>query len=216
MIGSIRGKVLNITGSTVLVELSSGLGYEVEVPTNILSKLPENEECFLYIHHVVREDAELLYGFDSTEARLLFREVTKISGVGPKIAFALLSTFDLPTFVEVISQERLSALVATPGVGKKTAERIIVELKDRIAKLHFAEKVSLFNVVTKSKIVLPDTKNSSAGDSQNIVCAQALEGMLALGFARDESMKAIKNAYQPDMSLEDLLNASLACFGSKN
>ena len=111
MIGSLRGKLIGMEGLSALIEVNGGIGYEVEIPGNLLSSLKMNEECFLYIHHVVREDADLLYGFDSQESRLFFRELIKINGIGPRAAIALLSTMDLPTFIEVINAQRINALM---------------------------------------------------------------------------------------------------------
>lgn len=214
MIGSIRGKVLSIDGISVLIELNDGLGYEVEVPGNILTKLHVNEECFLYIHHVVREDAELLYGFDSKESRLLFREVIKISGVGPKVAMAILSTFDLVTFIEVISQERINALCSAPGVGKKTAERIIIELKDRLARLRLPERTALVAAIEgeASGGATSTAAASSAEPHYNpvFVCEDAVGALIALGFKENLVMPVVKQVFKEGMTTEETIVASLA------
>lgn len=213
MIGSIRGKVLSIDGISVLIELNDGLGYEVEVPGNILTKLHVGEECFLFIHHVVREDAELLYGFDSKESRLLFREVIKVSGVGPKVAMAILSSFDLMTFVEVISQERINSLCATPGVGKKTAERIVIELKDRLAKLRLPERTAMVAAI--------EGKGSSGGDATvaalsektqtpAFICEDAVGALVGLGFKENLAMPVVKEVFKDGMTTEETIVAALA------
>lgn len=208
MIGSIRGRVLSVEGVTALIELSSGLGYEVEVPGNLLTKVRAGEECFLYIHHSIREDAEQLYGFDSKESRMLFREVIKINGVGPKVAMALLSTFDLPSFIEAVRTDHIAALTATPGVGKKTAERIIVELKDRLSKLHLMERVEFKQSQLAS--LLPDAKGIDEDpNSPAVVCSDAIGGLVGLGFKEAEAMRTVKQVYQPGFKSEDVVVAAL-------
>lgn len=208
MIGSIRGKVLSIDGITALIELNNGLGYEVEVPANMLKNLREKEECFLYIHHVVREDAELLFGFDSIEARILFKEMLKVTGVGPKVALALLSTFDVVSFIEIIRQEQAGLLVSAPGVGKKTAERIVMELKDRFSKLRLYEKASLITATANSDIKLParpDNESSAA-----VICSGAIQGLISLGYKEAVAMSAVKQSYKKGMTQEDVIVACLA------
>lgn len=213
MIGSIRGKVVRVDGLTALIELSSGLGYEVEVPANMLKHVRENEECFLFIHHVVREDAEQLYGFESYEARMLFREVTKVSGIGPKVALALLSAFDVATFVEIIRQEQTNLLVSAPGVGKKTAERIIIELRDRFNKLHLYEKAALINASVEENVLLPENTNAPKADTPSTVCAHVIEALMSLGFKESEAMSMVKKHYSKGMTQEELTEKCLSYFG---
>lgn len=213
MIGSIRGKVLSIDGLTVLIELNSGLGYDVEVPGNVLGSLTVGEECFLYIHHVVREDAELLYGFNSKESRMLFREVIKINGVGPKIGMALLSTFDLASFISAVSTDNIKALVTTPGIGRKTAERIVVELKDRLSKLHLIERIELSaqgkqgellaNGVPASEVEKPVQMSSA------IACGDAIGALINLGFKDVEAMRVVKEIYKEGMSCKEIVTSAL-------
>ena len=122
MIGSLRGKLLLVDGVTALIEVL-GVGYEVEMPVTSLTKFQKGQEVFVYIQQVVREDAHLLYGFYDLSSRALFRELIKVSGVGPKMALAVLSTFDVQSFIQTVLSGRSQALQQIPGVGKKTAER---------------------------------------------------------------------------------------------
>ncbi len=227
MIGSIRGKVLEFDGLNVLIETSNGIGYDVEVPANLLAELKVGEEGFLYIHHVVREDAELLYGFTSKEARLLFREVIKINGVGPRVAMALLSTFDLHTFIEVINQGRIASLTAAPGVGKKTAERIVVEMKDRLDKLRFNAKLAASAAAVGSKnstsaanikatadaSLLDNLGAAETNDTFN--CEDAIAALISLGYKENVAMSTVKSVFTSGMTTEQIIVQSLNALSKK-
>lgn len=221
MFGSIRGKVLSIDGICVLIELNSGLGYEVEVPANILTKLHVNEECFLFLHHVVREDAELLYGFESKESRTLFKEIIKINGVGPKVAMAILSVFDLNSFIEVVSQERISSLCQAPGVGKKTAERIVIEMKDRLAKLRLPERTSMLKTIEGGAGA--DNGSANTSDAQTLeiayspafVCDDSVGALVSLGYKENLVMPIVKQVFEQGMTTEETIVAALAVLNKK-
>lgn len=209
MIGSLRGKLLGIEGLTALIEVSGGIGYEVEIPGNLLESLKVNAECFLYIHHAVREDAELLFGFDSQESRLLFRELIKINGIGPRAAIALLSTMDLPTFIEVINGQRINSLMAAPGIGKKTAERIIVEMKDRLNKLRIGERI-----ISQSQNIangqLGIEAPASTVDDNTFAFDDAIQALMSLGYKENMAISTVKAVYQKGMTTENIIVASLA------
>ncbi len=135
MIGRIRGKLISLDELTVLVDVA-GIGYELDVTANTLSALPGiGHDVVLFTHLSVREDAHSLYGFESRGERDLFRTLIKISGVGPKLALNLLSGMDVVDLARCIRDSDVARLVKLPGVGRKTAERLVVELKDRIERL---------------------------------------------------------------------------------
>src|SRR5690242_16582015 len=132
MIGSVRGRIVAKIPPQLLVE-AGGLGYELEVPMSTFFHLPPvGEEVRLLTHLVVREDAHVLYAFATEEERRLFRSLIKVAGVGPKIALALLSGLSVTAFAECVVREDVSALTRVPGVGRKTAERLIIEMRDRL------------------------------------------------------------------------------------
>jgi len=132
MIGRIRGSLVHKQAPVILVEVG-GVGYELHVPMTTLFRLPElGSEVALVTHFVVREDAQLLYGFIEEGDRSLFRELIKVSGVGPKLALTILSGMDAHSFARCVQRDDLSALVALPGVGKKTAERLLVEMRGKL------------------------------------------------------------------------------------
>jgi Holliday junction DNA helicase RuvA len=133
MIGSLRGRIASKTPPQLTVDVG-GLGYELEAPMSTFFHLPAvGEEVRLLTHLVVREDAHVLYAFATDEERRLFRSLIKVSGVGPKIALALLSGISVTAFAECVQREDIAALTRIPGVGRKTAERLIVEMRDRLA-----------------------------------------------------------------------------------
>jgi holliday junction DNA helicase RuvA len=132
MIGRIRGNLVHKQAPVILVEVG-GVGYELQVPMTTLFRLPElGSEVSLVTHFVVREDAQLLYGFIEEGDRSLFRELIKVSGVGPKLALTILSGMDAHSFARCVQRDDISALIALPGVGKKTAERLLVEMRDKL------------------------------------------------------------------------------------
>ncbi len=132
MIGRIRGELVAKHPPDILVDVG-GVGYEIQVPMTTLFRLPEvGAEVSLVTHFVVREDAQLLFGFFDEQDRSLFRQLIKVSGVGPKLALTILSGMDSTSFARCVQRDDISALVALPGVGKKTAERLLVEMRDKL------------------------------------------------------------------------------------
>jgi Holliday junction DNA helicase RuvA len=133
MIGSLRGSVLerNIDG-TVLLEVA-GVGYLVTVSSRVLGELEPGTAVFLYIHHHIREEAQTLYGFSSRDDRATFQALIATHGIGPALAVAILATHPPAALFDVVSNNDVAALTLVPGIGKKTAERLIIELRDRLS-----------------------------------------------------------------------------------
>ncbi len=132
MIGSLRGRLTFKQAPSIIIECQ-GVGYDVDTPMSTFLELPSiGDELFLFTHMVVREDAQTLYGFATEDERGLFRLLLKISGVGAKMGLAVLSTMSVDGFRRCIQYEDTATLVKVPGVGKKTAERLIIEMRDRI------------------------------------------------------------------------------------
>ena len=132
MIGSVRGRIAAKTPPQLMVEVG-GLGYELEAPMSTFFHLPAvGQEVSLLTHLVVREDAHVLYAFATESERRLFRSLIKVSGVGPKIALALLSGISVEAFSRCVVNEDITALTKVPGIGRKTAERLVVEMRDRL------------------------------------------------------------------------------------
>ena len=203
MIGSLSGRVLRMDGVTALIECG-GVGYEVDMPVTSLSKLKVNENAFVYVQHIVREDAQILYGFNTVTERELFRTLIKVNGVGPKMALAVLSTFDVESFVETVLQEQSKALEQIPGVGKKTAQRMVVELKDNLKN---------FAVSTQISANPQATSTASSNESFN----DAIAAMTALGYKEFDAVRYVKAviAKEGNLSTQDLIVKALALISNK-
>ena len=132
MIGRIRGTLVEKQAPHLLVDVQ-GVGYEIQASLNTFFALPDIEQPVnLHTHFIVREDVQQLYGFSSVTERQLFRELIKVNGVGPKMALAILSGMSVADFVRCVQSDDVATLVRLPGVGKKTAERLLVEMRDRL------------------------------------------------------------------------------------
>ncbi len=132
MIGQIRGILIDKQPPEILVEVG-GITYEIQVPMSSLYQLPEiGQELVLYTHFVVREDAQLLYGFYDTKGKAMFRSLIRVNGVGPKLALGILSGMEADEFARTVRNNDITSMVNMPGIGKKTAERLIVEMRDRL------------------------------------------------------------------------------------
>ena len=198
MIGRLRGSLLEIKGNDVLVDVS-GIGYEVEVAASVLEKAPQTGQVLtLYTHFVVREDAQLLFGFATASERDLFRGFIKINGVGPKLALSLLSSLDVATLAMAVRTEDISMLTRVPGIGKKTAERLMLELKNRLDDLSEASGVSLAVVDVKKQGDLP--------------VREAENALIALGYKPAEASRMIAGVMarsEGELTVEDMIRLSL-------
>ncbi|KFK94411.1 MULTISPECIES: Holliday junction branch migration protein RuvA [unclassified Serratia (in: enterobacteria)] len=200
MIGRLRGIILEKQPPLVLLE-ANGVGYEVHMPMTCFYELPElGQQAIVFTHFVVREDAQLLYGFNDKQERALFRELIKVNGVGPKLALAILSGMSAQQFVSAVEREEITALVKLPGVGKKTAERLVVEMKDRFKGLNG----DLFN--SNSEISLPATAAKAA---EIDVEAEAASALVALGYKPQEASRMIGKVAKPGADCETLIRDAL-------
>ncbi|ACO79817.1 Holliday junction DNA helicase RuvA [Azotobacter vinelandii CA] len=197
LIGRLRGILVEKQPPHLLVE-ANGVGYEVEVPMTTLYRLPSlNEPVTLHTHLVVREDAHLLYGFCERRERELFRELIRLNGVGPKLALALMSSLELDELVRCVQAGDIKALTRVPGVGKKTAERLLIELKDR-----FKAWESLPTVASLTLESNPDIGIASAE-------SDALSALVALGFKPQEASRAVAAVQEEGLSSEELIRRAL-------
>ena len=190
MIVFIKGTLVEARPLSAVVE-ANGLGYHVDIPVTTAEQLPSwGQEVKLFTYQVFREDAQSLYGFASPEERDFFRLITeKVSGIGPKIALSILSKLSLPILQQAIADGDVNKLAQCPGIGKKTAARLCVELKDKVAA--FASSVP---TSTGSSLQATPT-NSSVGD--------AVSALIALGYKLDVADRAVQKAAQaagPDAS----------------
>ncbi|OSM96080.1 MULTISPECIES: Holliday junction branch migration protein RuvA [Lonsdalea] len=201
MIGRLRGIVLEKQPPQVLIE-ANGVGYEVHMPMTCFYELPElGQETIIFTHFVVREDAQLLFGFNNKQERSLFRELIKVNGVGPKLALAILSGMSAQQFVSAVERQEIGALVKLPGVGKKTAERLVVEMKDRFKGLNG----DLFN--SASDLTLPPAADAAASSAD--IEAEAESALVALGYKPQEAGRMISKVAKPGADCETLIRDAL-------
>lgn len=198
MIGRISGILLEKQAPRLLVDVA-GVGYEIDVPMTTLYKLPEiGQPVVLHTHFVVREDAQLLYGFFDRAERELFRLLIKVNGVGPKMALAILSGIEGSEFVRCVQDHDINTLVRIPGVGKKTAERLLVEMQDRL------KEFSQWLPQLPSTMPLSTTKRSV-----KIEISEAESALIALGYKPQEAAKAIAALDTEGLRSEDIIRQAL-------
>ncbi|GGM05679.1 Holliday junction branch migration protein RuvA [Pseudomonas asuensis] len=197
MIGRLRGSLAEKQPPHVIIDVN-GVGYELEVPMTTLYRLPSlGELVTLHTHLVVREDAHLLYGFFEKRERELFRELIRLNGVGPKLALALMSGFEVDELVRCVQAQDASALVKIPGVGKKTAERLLVELKDR------------FKAWESLPSIAPLVMEATAGKAVITAETDAVSALVSLGFKPQEASRAVSAVAEEGLSSEDLIRRAL-------
>ena len=206
MIGRLTGTLIDIEagGANVVVDVG-GVGYEVEVSSSVLSSgLVMGEALTLFTHFVVREDAQLLFGFNSRSERDLFRAYIKINGVGPKMGLALISSVDPAGLARAVRANDLSVLTRVPGVGKKTAERLMVELKNRIDELteFSGAELAVVSGVTVDRAVE----------------IEAEDALVALGYRPADAARVIARVCKElpdDANVEDVVRRALRVFASQ-
>ena len=186
MIGRLSGRLLEKTPPQILIE-AGGVGYEVDVPMSTFFNLPGiGESCTLLTHFVVREDGHFLFGFATEAERFAFRQLVKISGVGARTALSRLSGLSVADLAEAIARQEPGRLTKVPGIGKKTAERLLLELKGKLAD------------------ALPVTTRPVADDNRNDI----LNALLALGY-NDREASAVMKQLPPDLSTSDGIRQAL-------
>jgi Holliday junction DNA helicase RuvA len=194
MIGRLKGILLEKTPPQLLLDVN-GVAYELHAPMFTFYRIPDiGQEVVLHTHLVVREDAQLLYGFSQERERALFRSLIKVSAVGPKLALAILSGIEPDQFVECILNSDSDSLVRVPGIGRKTAERLLIEMRDRLAD---------WQTTTGSNAVkIP----LNAGDK---ITQDATSALIALGYKPVEARRAVTQIAQDHQTSEELIRHAL-------
>ena len=194
MIGSLRGTVLERNlDSTALLEVQ-GVGYLVTVSPRTLAELEPSSAAFLHIHHHIREDAQTLYGFVSREERATFQVLIATHGVGPAMAMAVLAAHPPLALVDIVANGDYAALMLVPGVGKKTAERLIIELRDRLS--------------------IPVLESASAGIGKSSAVSDVRDALAGLGYAPDEVRDVLRDL-SGDADSATLLREALKSLGAR-
>jgi len=193
MIGFLRGSLHEKQAPQVVIDVN-GVGYVVETPMSSFFDLPAmGEQVMLRTHLVVREDAHILYGFLTEQERALFRSLIKVNGVGPKVALAILSGVSVDDFCSWISDDNVAALVRIPGIGKKTAERLVLDMRDR----------------------LPEQTAGSAGVTAGLMAKslspidEAISALVALGYKQQDAEKRVRAVADDDANSEQLIRSAL-------
>lgn len=196
MIGLLRGKLIIKQAPDLMLDVN-GVGYELQASMTTFYELPELQtEVTLYTHFVVREDAQILFGFSSQAERELFRHLLKVNGVGPKMALAIVSGMSPLEFRQVIHASDIARLSRIPGVGKKTAERLVIELRDRLPKSDESGNISA------SGSTISATPSTSASD-------EAVNALLALGYKPAQASKMIAAYENQGLSVEEMIRQAL-------
>lgn len=200
MIGLITGQVTYLMAPTACIMTASGVGYDIELPLPSFCQLQVEQQASIWTHFHVREDAQLLYGFISRKERDVFRQLIKINGVGAKMALAMLSAMSAAELKMHVEQDSEAALTRIPGIGKKTAQRLLIELKDKLK-----------DIEVDGAAHLPDIEPTSVSHEGSII-AEVEGALLSLGYKEKEAQQAIKAAKSSGGSFADtqsLLKATL-------
>ena len=199
MIGRLQGTVIEKQAPDLLLDVQ-GVGYEVLVSLSTFFAVPNiGESVTLHTHFVVREDAQLLFGFSELGERALFRHLIKVNGVGPKMALAILSGMSASEFALCVHNNDVATLVKLPGVGKKTAERLVIEMRDRVGDIEAGATGTL-----------------AAASKQPDIAEEAESALIALGYKPQDAAKMVSRAVSDDISsAEQLIRAALKSMVSK-
>ena len=185
----LKGIVVDIILDKIIIEVN-GIGYRINSTTNSASKVKRGDQTIVYTHLVVREDELSLYGFTSTDELSMFQKLTSVSKIGPKVASGILSTYTPSKLGAYILSNDIASIAKSPGVGKKTAERIVLELKDKIDKTNVDYDYTLFN---------DDNKNDN----------EAVQALIALGYTKMEGEKAVQAVKDTSFATEEIIKNAL-------
>ena len=195
MIGCLIGEVFALEAPTVLLNVN-GVGYEIDTPLSTFCQLQKGQIVTLWTHLVVREDAQQLYGFSDAQEKIIFRTLLKVNGVGPKMALGILSTLSVDMLIHTVEHGDVKTLVKVPGVGAKTAERLMIELRDRF---------KAFSSTTASN----DSTSTQIQFTGNSAVAEAEAALQSLGYKPLEAQKLIQAVKADFTEASDIIRAAL-------
>ncbi|HMK87851.1 MAG TPA: Holliday junction branch migration protein RuvA [Steroidobacteraceae bacterium] len=194
MIGFLKGRLALKQPPMLMVDVN-GVGYELEAPMSTFYGLPAaGEPVALYTHLVVRDDAHILFGFGTDSERRLFRGLLKVSGVGPKIALGILSGASVEDFLRIVEAQDVAMLTRIPGIGRKTAERVIIEMRDSVQKL---------------AMPAPKEGRGAIGPAPASPQSEAFAALIALGYKPPEITRLLKSADEPGLSTTEIIRRAL-------
>jgi len=193
MIGRLRGLLVHKSPPALVMEVG-GVGYEVEAPMSTFYELPPvGQTVTLYTHLVVREDAHLLYGFSRESQRRLFRALLKVNGVGPRVALAVLSGLSDQEFLRCVATEDIARLTRVPGIGRKTAERLVVELRDKLGR----------------EMKDGERSGAAAPETPADPVSEAISALIALGYKPQEASRAVHGIASEGLACEEIIRQAL-------
>ena len=195
MIGCLIGEVFALEAPTILLNVN-GVGYEIDTPLSTFCQLQKGQKVTLWTHLVVREDAQQLYGFSDAQEKIIFRTLLKVNGVGPKMALGILSTLSVDMLIHTVEHGDVKTLVKVPGVGTKTAERLMIELRDRF---------KAFSTTTVSN----NTASTQIQFTGNSAVAEAEAALQSLGYKPLEAQKLIQAVKADFTEASDIIRAAL-------
>jgi|TARA_B110000438_G_scaffold50169_1_gene50672 Holliday junction DNA helicase RuvA len=188
VIGQIRGKLIEKNPPEILMEVG-GITYELQIPMSTLYQLPElGRDVLLHTHFVVREDAQLLYGFYDKGDKAMFRALIRVNGVGPKLALGILSSMDVNEFVRTVRNNDVTTMVNLPGIGKKTAERLIIEMRDRLSEWDTSAS---------------SPTSASLGLAEAGIKKDAETALIGLGYKPPQATRAISQVLKDNPEISD-------------
>ena len=198
MIGQLRGIILEKQPPQLLLDVH-GVGYEIDAPMSTFYRLPEvGQETVLLTHFIVREDAHHLYGFATLQERTLFRTLLKVNGIGPRLALTILSSAGPEEFMQCISTNDMQSLVRIPGVGKKTAERLMIEMRDKLTAWQKNTPLDLGTLMTEPGNTI-----------RNQVTQDAVSALIALGYKPQEASRAVSKVDDGTLNSQDIIRRAL-------
>ena len=190
MIARLAGTLIHKQAPLMVIDIA-GVGYEVEAPLTVFFDLPETGQPVVILTHLaIKDDSHTLYGFSSEAQRTLFRQLLKISGIGAKLALTILSGASGDELARYVADNDTASLIRLPGIGKKTAERIIIELRDKLD-------------------VIPAAGGSAPGGAAGDASSEAAHALGALGYKPQEVSRMVRQAAEPDMSAEEIIRRAL-------
>lgn len=198
MINRLRGKLIEKQPPFLLLEMANAFTYEVQASMHTFYQLPElGKEVMLYTQFIVREDGHYLYGFSDSQERALFSQLLKVNGVGPKVALGILSEIESSELIACVEQQDIATLQRVPGIGRKTAERLVIEMRDRLSAL-------VNNELQKPIAAIGDKTDISRQYQQD-----AISALIALGYKPQEASRAVLQIKGEGLSVEMLIRSAL-------
>ncbi len=203
MIGRLRGTLVHKQPPFLMIDVA-GVGYELEAPMSTFYDLPlQGEPVTLFTHLAIRDDAHVLYGFSTDAERVLFRALLKVSGVGAKMALAILSGMSADEFAGCVQRNDAAALVRLPGIGKKTAERLIIEMRDRLDRIE-----------SSGVVRLPQARAADGGAVETPV-SDAIGALVALGYKPNDASRMVRSVACEGLSSEEIIRLALRAVVTK-